>query len=219
MIEKRTITVSGRVLGGLVHSEAVTAWATEHQEEFNVLLGGYDQLVDVLNRVSDDSPLLDIMPKTRALKSALKGNSVPRLADMAEGNFGFALREAVKPMFVGQMIKAGEIADPTLADKAFAIGTPSMDTTERALAVGTAGHLAERTFYQWARKQGLSPADGWKKDDWLQALDEGLLLLLAEGEEPILGDVIVKQNDEGGVGWLNAKKVQMFLEKHARNQT
>lgn len=116
-------------------------------------------------------------------------------------------------MLHGQRFKKGVVLEPTGEDTRYAIGTPSMETSDEALAVGTAGHLAERTFFQWAREQGLSPEEGRKKDDWLQALDEALILLEAEGKKPHLRDLLIKQNSEGGLGWLDEQKVKGLKEK------
>jgi hypothetical protein len=88
-----------------------------------------------------------------------------------------------------------------------------MEVTPEALAVGTAGHLAERTFFQWAGGKGLLPKNGWKKDDWLQALDEGVMLMLLDGKVPHLNSFFFKSNNEGGLGWLNKQKFEDFQRK------
>ena len=212
-MENRVIDVSGRFLSGLDKSQAVTRWAIENRGTLEHHLEGYNELIARLNRIPVDSPLLESMSKTKRLKETLNGEPLPTLDEMSQGNFGQALMEARGPMLHGQKIKRGEITEPTSDDKAYAIGTPSMETADEVLAVGTAGHLAERTFFQWARKKGLIPDGGWKKDDWLQALDEGLMLLLAEGATPHLTSFFVKSNKEGGLGWLNGQKVKSFKEK------
>ncbi len=212
-MDERVIDVAGRYLKDLERAKAVTQWARENKKTLERHLEGYDELIARLNQVSDNSPLLEVMPKTKKLKGAMKGTPIPTLNEMVDGNFAFGLMEARKPMLHGQKIKSGEINDPSDDDKSYAIGTPSMDTTDEALAIGTAGHLAERTFFQWVRKQNLVPEDGWIKDDWLQALDEGLMLLKTEGKEPHLTQYFVKQNNEGGLGWLNEEKVKEFITK------
>ncbi len=212
-MDERVINVAGRYLKDLEKAKAVTQWARENKKTLERHLKGYDELAARLNQVSDNSPLLKVMPKTKKLKGAMKGTLIPTLNEMVDGNFAFGLMEARKPMLHGQKIKTGEINDPSDNDKFYAIGTLSMNTADEALAIGAAGHLAERTFFQWARKQNLIPENGWIKDDWLQALGEGLMLLKAEGKEPHLTQHFVKQNNEGGLGWLNEEKVREFIVK------
>lgn len=212
-MERRVIEVTGKYLSKLAQLPTVTNWAAENTHVLEKDLAGFDELVTRLNTIPTGSPLLDIMPKTKKLKDTLGDNPLPTLEVMSQGNFGHALMEARGPMLHGQKIKVGEISEPTPTDKAYAIGTPSMVTSTRALAVGTEGHLAERTFFQWARKSNLEPEGGWKKDDWLQALDEGLMLLLAEGITPHLTKFFIRPNTEGGLGWLNKQKVKDFKQK------
>ena len=212
-METRVIDISGRFLSGLDKSRAVTKWAIENKDTLERHLEGYDELVARLNGIPNDSSLLEHMPKTRKLKGVLGATLLPTLNEMSQGNFGHALMEARNPMLHGQRIKRGEMTEPTPSDKAYAIGTPSMETNSEALAVGTAGDLAERTFFQWARKRDLTPDGGWKKDDWLQALGEGLMLLLTEGKTPHLTHFFIKSNKDGGLGWLNEQKVEDFRRK------
>lgn len=209
----RTLEISAKFLGKLDNSQKIFAWAKDRYWAFEVILNGYEQITDVLNSIPEHSRVLEVMPKTRLLKETLNGIKIPYFRDISFGNFAKGLMEARAPMLMGQKIKKGEIIRPTQKEKNFAIGTPSMDTTPSALAVGTIGHLSERTFFQWARKQGFSPNGGWKKDDLLQSLDEGLMLMLARGERPILNDFFTKSNFEGGLGWLNEEKVQKFKMK------
>jgi hypothetical protein len=213
MIDERALEITARYLSKLDKSSSVAKWAMDNTEKVGMFVDGYNELVACLNSVPEDSLLLDAMPKTRYLKRALKGKPLPNILEMSQDNFGLGLIEARNPMLHGQKIKHKEIEEPTPYDKAYAIGTPSMDTTDEALGVGTLGHLLERTFYQWARKNKLAPAGGWKKDDWLQALDEGLLLQLVNEDKPILTDYFIKSNQEGGLGWLNQTKLQNFRSK------
>jgi hypothetical protein len=212
-MERRIIDISGKFLSGLEKAQAVTSWAVENKGIFERHLEGFNELITFLNNIPRGSSLLNIMPKTRVLKDVLNGEPLPTLGAMAPGNFANALREARDPMLHGQSIKKREIVDPTPQEKAFAIGTSSMETTPEALAVGTAGHLAERTFFQWARGKGRLPKNGWKKDDWLQALDEGLMLMLFEGKIPHLTPFFIQSNDKGGLGWLNEQKLEDFHSK------
>lgn len=187
-------------------------WVSNNKEKFMKVVGGFNELVYKLNSIPDDSPLLEFMPKTANLKSVLAGRAIPFVEDIMENNYGWALINSRDPMLTGQKIKKGEV-EPTSESKAYAIGTPSMNTKIDALSVGTAGHLMERVFFKWAEGQELRPEGGWKKDQWLQALDEGLLLELAEGKKPILTDYFIKLNTEGGLGWLNEDKLHTFGER------
>ena len=213
MVEDRAIEVTGRYLGKLEKAPEVVQWTLDNKERLEEHLAGYDELITRFNQVPSSSPLLEVLPKAKKLKGILGNTPLPTLNEMAEGNFAAGLIEARKPMLLGQRIKSGKVDKPTAEDRQYAIGTPSMETSDEALAVGTAGHLAERTFFQWARKQNLTPSEGWKKDDWLQVLDEVLILTEAEGKKPHLRDFFVRQNNEGGLGWLNEQKVAHLKNK------
>lgn len=212
-ISSRAIDISTVYLRGLDKSSAMRKWAFENKTTLEKHLDGYDEIVARMNDISADSQLLECMPKTRRLKKALSGQNIPLLEGMSQGNFGLGLIEARKPMLHGQRIKKNEISEVTADDKIFAIGTPSMNTSIEALVIGTAGHLAERTFFQWARKNKLQPEEGWIKDDYLQALDEGLMLLIVEGKKPHLASFFINSNSDGGLGWLNQQKLDAFRQK------
>lgn len=212
VISERLILVTTRYLSKLEKSEQMGGWVSKNKEKFMKVVVGFNELVYKLNSVPDNSPLLEFMPKTANLKSVLAGRAIPFVEDIMEGNYGLAIINARDPMLTGQKMKKGEV-ETTSESKAYAIGTPSMDTEINALSVGTAGHLMERVFFKWAEGQGLKPEDGWKKDQWLQALDEGLLLELSEGKKPILTDYFIRSNTEGGLGWLNKDKLQSFRAK------
>ena len=126
------------------------------------------------------------------------------------------LSEAIDPMIAGQKIKKGEI-EPTNENKQYAIGTPSMDTTPKALAFGTIGHILERSYFNWARENGFEPENGWQKDMFLHAAVEMVMLHLAADDKYIIGenpliDCFMLKNEKGGLGWLNEKKVNQFKE-------
>ena len=208
----RTVLVTARFLKKLDNSQRVFDWAKDRYWAVEIILNGYEQLTDVLNSIPDRSRILGVMPKTGVLKETLNGIKIPYFRDISSGNFAYGLMEARGPMLMGQKIKNSEIV-PTQIEKDFAIGTPSMETTPSALVVGTVGHLSERTFFQWARKNAFAPEGGWKKDGLLQAFDEGLMLMLARGERPILTDFFTKSTFEGGLGWLNDEKVEKFKMK------
>lgn len=212
VISERLISVTSRYLSRLKKSGEMREWVANNKERFKETVEGFNELVDKLNNIPDDSPLLEFMPKTANLKKVLAGRTIPFVEDMMEGNYGTALINARDPMLTGQKIKNKEV-ESTSENKAYAIGTPSMDTKVDALSVGTAGHLMERVFFKWAESQGLRPEGGWEKDQWLQALDEGLLLELSEGKKPILTDYFIKSNAEGGLGWLNNDKLEVFINK------
>lgn len=210
-IDERIIDVTARFLGGLERSEEVVGWAMEHQADLETFLVGYDELIHGFNQIAPIATVLDIMTETKKLKEIL-GTPIPTVEEMSVGNYAHALMEARGPMLTGKSIKKGDISHPTDAQREYAIGTTSMDTTHEALAVGTMGHLIERTFFQWAKKNELIPPEGkWKKDMFLQVLDEVVMLWLSfEGPGSTLADYFINPNDKGGLGWISAKKLRSF---------
>lgn len=214
VVEKRLVEVTARYLKDLNQSKPVMDWVLENMADFGEHMSGYNELIDILNSVPADSPLLQIMPKTRLLKKVLAGENLPTLEQMMPGNYVKGLYDAHDPMVVGQKIKTQEIASPTETERKYQIGTPSMNTSLEALAVGTAGHLAERTFFAWARSKGHEPEQGWEKDDWLQALDEAVELSVVQGNPPHLFPLFAKLNSEGGLGWVKKEKMEDFSRSY-----
>lgn len=215
---KWTVDVSARYLKGLDSSGAMAEFVLRKVDYVNDVFGGYNQLVSTFNSIPLDSPLLEIMPKTARLKALLKGTDLPGVPQVFEGNFAQGLFEARPRMLMGQEIKKGRKVNPTQEEKNYAIRTPSMDAPPGVLTVGTIGHLCERATFVWARKNGFNPEGGWKRDDWLQAMDEALMLMWAKREYPLLYNFFVKPNVEQGLGWLNElivgefkKRAELFL--------
>jgi len=206
----RTIKFVAKYLEDLSNTKPVAEWAVDHIERIEHILYSYENLISTVNSVSNCSPLLEAMPNIKRLKATLKGKGLPRFAEMSQGNFALGLREAKCPMLYGQKNKYSDPTTLTHEDISYAIATPSMDTSPEALAVGMIGHLGERTFFQWARKNGYIPKGGWKKDYLLQALNESLMLKLTRGEKPYLSHFFLEPNTKGGLGWLNKDKLNTF---------
>lgn len=115
-------------------------------------------------------------------------------------------------MKMGADIKKGNL-EKTEENSLAAIGTPLYPAPLMPRIIGTAAHLMERTFFQWASKQGIYPPSGeWVKDDWLHAMKEVLLL-------DIYGHYI-KDKDSKLIpvflelGWLSREKMEDFNRRY-----
>lgn len=163
----------------------------EEIERAEHILCSYKGLISTINSISNYSPLLEAMPNIKRLKATLQGNDLPDFAAMYQGQ---------------------EIDDGVCT-----ITTPSTETIPGALTVEAIGRFVERTFFQWAKKNGLVPKGGWKKEDLLQALDESLMLKLIRGEESVLSHFFLKPNN----GRLKtfAAKVEYFQQNNTQQRT
>lgn len=185
-----------------------------------VIVDGFNQLIDRFNSLIDDPHLLTIMPKSKDLITALNGESLPSLEEISPRELVLGIHDARDPMIKGQQIKHNKL-EKTPENIQFAIGTPSMETGNGALTIGTGGHIIERSILRYLRNREIISIEGreWQKDDILFALEECALLLRAEyehedGEEPILFDVITTPNAEMGLGWKTRESADAFLEEY-----
>jgi hypothetical protein len=211
-------------LGELANTELVMEMVKGNEPEFARLLeNGWNELITRFNRLTPNSPELEIMPGARALVQALEGKPLPEVARISARELIVGIREAREPMIAGQRIRRYEL-EASRENVAFAIGTPSMDTTPRALLVGTAGHLLERSLFAYLEARGVSGVGGrrrWHKDEILHALEDCLLLMNAEAtmegglaSRPILLDEIAQTNKEGGLGWRTPEQLQEFITQY-----
>ena len=217
-IPDKVIDVTTHFLQELDKTPEVAQWAREHPGKVANMLAGYDQLVGYFNRLRIGTAIMEVMPHAAELKSTLSFSEegrptlIPTVKDMSPENYARGLRAARGPMLLGQEIKRGGIASPSMEDALQAIQTTSMDTTPGALVVGAMGHLIERTFFKWAESKGFKPEGGWQKDMLLRALVEVMMLHLAsEGaKKPYLAGHFTKPNERGGLGWITRGDLQGF---------
>jgi hypothetical protein len=201
MIDERTVDITASFLGRVDSSEEVREWIVENRYDFQQYMTEYDLLIKEFNRIPENAPILQQLPKARKLKELMNKEPLPTLDQMADGNFANALFASRKLILAGQNYAKGEVM-PTQGQKDLAIGTPSYRTSPEARAVGTAAHLAERTFFEWADKNGIREKSKWKKDEWLHGLKDILLLLETKGTPLRLTELFLKPNNKDGLGWL-----------------
>jgi hypothetical protein len=208
-------------LSFLEKSKDMLDWIEANPEITQDFILCYDSLIKKLNEIPYDMNILDAMPAVKKIKDTLNSEQVPTSSDF-DGFEGLrlivtGLKDATEPMRKGQEIKGKK--DITPEDKKFAILTPSMVTKDDALVFGTLGHLWERSFFAWAEERNFIPEGGWKKDNFLHALDEIVMMQL----EIMSGDKIQKKypyfsyftnsTQDGGLGWIKQSKIDDFSKK------
>jgi hypothetical protein len=205
-------------LGYLDNTLPVALFAYRHSREVSQLIvGGFSELIDRFNALDPGSTVMEIMPGTKHLKTVLQGTPIPRPLDFSPRDIITGVKEAVPLMEMGQRVKNGGL-DENLSVTKEAIGTPSMETSELALAAGTGGHILERTIFNVMRRSGIE--HDWTKDEVLHALEETSMLMYAEslkgrGKEPVLFTLISDPNFLGGLGWCKAKRAAKFMQDYA----
>ncbi|MEA3357609.1 MAG: hypothetical protein U9Q67_04205, partial [Patescibacteria group bacterium] len=152
----------------------------EDIERFEELTyGGIVQLVEEFNRIDIADPLIEFMPGVKRLKDILGNQQLPLPEEISARDFIRGLRQARELMIRGQDLSDGKILRDTHYAKA-AIQTPSMNTHELALAVGTSLHLYERSVFEMMTRLGIAESTEWTKDDVLFALEDLALLMHAQ---------------------------------------
>lgn len=213
-----------RRLSGLEQAEATYRNSQEYEAYItDFILIGFNQLIDRFNSLEENSPELSLMPRTQKLLETIGSGKMPRVESFGAREILEGIEEARDPMLAGQDIKNGvlEKSEKNVKD---AIGTPSMDTSHTALAVGTAAHILERMIFQRLRSSGIYGIDGqeWLKDDVLFALEDCALLMEAEfefgisPEMPILFNLITVPNVFGGLGWKKEEQINEFFRAYGR---
>src|SRR5579872_4142999 len=142
----------------------------------DVFYTGYGELIARFNTINSHEPALAIMPGVRNLKQRLKGIALPDLNIINARELVGGISEAREKMVMGQEIKQG-IIEATDDNRNEAIGSPSLDTSPAALAIGTASHILERAMFNYFRSKGIQL---WAKDEILFALEDLILLKHAE---------------------------------------
>jgi len=204
----------------------------------NLVLTGFNQLIDRFNILSGNglygSSLLSMtgMEKSRALVDLLKDNQLnqlPQLEEVDAQSYLSGLREGVAAFEAGQRARKGQEAGQTDIVK-----TPSMKTHPLALIIGTAGHLYERSVFNWLRARGITEINEgmdekrpFKVDDVLYALGECALLMHAEarfGDRSHSPDLLKymatpnADNETGGLGWRRGEHVHAYDRQYALYQ-
>lgn len=200
-------------LSRLVNTPRVVAYLKEHQYVEATILEGYTQLIATFNSLSDDDPDLSLMQNTRALKAKIKGNSLPSPDELRPRDILLGINESKPLMLLGQEQRQNVIPISEVA-----IGTPSLNTPEHALAIGTAGHLIERSIFAYFRRNNIT--DEFVKDDVIHALVETALLQNAQTRwitqinPSFLLPIFAKKVTGGGLGWTNKKYIDRFCEAY-----
>lgn len=194
----------------------------EHREEIESLIfEGLNELIDRFNRLGEEElgRLAPFMEHTSDLKRILGGIPLPKVEEITPKEVLVGINKARFSMTWGQGIREGVISD-TPENRKLAILTPIMETSEKALAIGTAAHLIERAMF-WHFK-GRAVSYHWQKDDILHALVEVAMLMEAEfraerGPKPKLLEIFTTPtflDENGGLGWRKQAEVEEFVEKY-----
>lgn len=220
LLDGKIIGYTADTLSDIDRSAEVAQWSIDHIEHLSKYLDEYNFLIAAFNEVEDER-LLETMPSAKRLKESLDGVPLPTIDEMTTGNLNFAraLIRSRDLILKGQEINKGEI-EATPEEKLLAIGTPSYKTSPEALAVGTAAHLLERTFFEWAKRNREISKEKWdndagwvqkkwKKDDWLHALKDILILLEAKKVGYFeLTEIFLGHSNVDGLGWLKDDELE-----------
>jgi len=189
---------------------------------------GYDELISLFN-VTDGTIHAEIMPKFTELKSLLGDVPLPRLDEIGAKDLVRGIRASNYLMIAGQdnALRTLSGENVTQEEKENAIGAPSVGSNAQAIAVGSAGHLVERSIMAYAKRNGIDTS-GWVKDQVLWALEELALLAHAKiytyGERPEYSETLLypyfthapSMDADGGMGWRNEEQVDEFCDAYQR---
>lgn len=187
-----------------------------------LIYAGYDDLIDMFNRTSANDRMSELMPKFVELKDLLGEATLPQITELRATDYFRGMRVARGLMLEGQEHKRrrknSELV--TKAEKDHAIGAPSVDTSPDALAVGTAGHIIERTIMAHLKSMGIDTTD-WVKDQALWALEDLALVRHADAETYGNDDnalfyyiTMPPSSKTGGMGWRKQDQVDGAIEKY-----
>lgn len=201
-------------LGDLSNTpKAVEAYRNSPEELKTLFVDGFNQLINTFNGIKHDDPLLEIMPGTKNLKTALNGIEIPDIGELSPLSVVRGFKDAKNAMLEGQ--EAKNTGQKTERNAILIASSDAASPT--ALFVGSAGHFMERACFDYFRKNGVNGIDGdWKKDEVLFALEECVVMLQTKfelgeiNEEPILAKIIAKPMSEGGTGWRKQEHLDKF---------
>lgn len=217
-IDQRIIDTTTEYLAKHGLTEGEIAWSFLKQKdealginnklELEGALREYDTLISNFNSYKLSDLEGEVTNKACQLKVTLNGTPLPRLGDMMKENYYVALIKSTKLMKMAMDIKKGEL-EKTADNSLVAIGTPLYPAPLMPKIIGTAAHLMERTFFQWADKQGIYPLSGeWVKDDWLHPMKEVLLLDIYNHYTKEKNSKLIPVFLE--LGWLTRAKMEEF---------
>jgi len=183
---------------------------------------GYEKLINSFNLISASDPCSELIPNVAILKGLLGDEPLPQIDDLKALDYFRGMRVARGLMLEGQVNKKrrGNSELVTKAEIDHAIGAPSVDTDPRALAVGTAGHILERTIMAHLKTNGIDTST-WVKDQVLWALED-LALLQHAYSETYGGDdselftyfTTTPAVKDGGMGWRKKEQVDKIVEAY-----
>lgn len=190
-----------------------------------LIVNGYGELIDKFNNTELGSIHDAEFPGIVGLKHKLQGNRLPSLSDLNARDLAIGTKNARDLMIKGQV--ALRAAPPDTDALSEAILAPSQPTNLKALAVGTAGHIIERTIMAHIMNLGIDTSD-WDKDTVLRALQHSAKLMYCEAmtyganDEPLLLDIFVKQHsheESGGLEWGSQRKLDEAYETYQEVET
>lgn len=209
-------------------AKAVISSMEPHSEERSlerVIYDGYQELIDLFNSYKPDIHD-DLAPNVLLLKELLGDAALPSITDPSAKDLVEGLAVSRELMLEGQELKSRRSRGitPTQKETDHAIGAPSVDTDPRALAIGTAGHIIERTLMAHLKRMGLNTSE-WVKDQILWALEDLALLQHAESQTYGTDDAMLFEyftsapGPNGGMGWRKPEAVQHVVDRYQDHET
>lgn len=186
-----------------------------------VIYSGYDNLI---TRFTDyGSPIHDaLVPNVLTLKKLLGEHRLQNIEQLSAKDLLIGIKVSRNLMLAGQDIKNRKAKGKKVAhdEVVRAIGAPSVETHPEALAVGTAGHIIERTMMEHLRRSGVDTT-GWVKDQILWALEDLAVLshvesLCGAGDESVLYKYFASAPslENGGMGWRKPDNILQATQKY-----
>jgi hypothetical protein len=197
----------------------------------DVIYEGYNTLIREFNNTCDDR-IFALAPAVAILKASIGGDSahLPEIHELGKKDLVQGYREARTRMLEGQRNKELKAQGVGVLKSVIdhAIGAPSVNTTPEALAVGSAGHILERTIMAHFSALGIDTSD-WPKDHILWALEEMALLTQARATtygqdiEPLLLSYFIGEPSEternAGMGWRTIHDAERMVDAYQEAET
>ncbi len=185
---------------------------------------GYSELITMFNAYGDNR-YMELTPNVKTLQDLLGGRPLPSIDELGPRDYLTGMQAAKSRMLKGQDIKYRRVHGENIAQAEVnhAIGAPSVDGHPDVLAVGTAGHILERTIFAHLKKQGVD-TDTWVKDQVLWALEDLAVLsyvdsLVHPDHKPaeLYHTFATPPNPEdpnSGMGWRKEERSLEILERY-----
>ena len=187
---------------------------------------GYGELISEFN-IYEPSIHDGLVPNVLALKKLLGDHKLPTLEELSAKDLAAGIKVSRGLMLDGQELKHRETDGKAVSpdEITLAIGAPSVDTHPEALAIGTAGHIIERTMIAHLAKAGIDTT-GWVKDQILWALEDLALLQHArvetyDGTDAVLYEYFTQAPSvlpEGGMGWRKPEVVRETIDEYRQTE-